>query len=119
MLRRVGGEPPAPAVGRKQRQSRVREYPALPTGRELAAFESKPVEALDDIRELERKTRTENRRGKAYGVEGHVVLGEKLHVVHVIAALPPGAPVAFRRRLAPLDRRRDIGDGRLETDIEH
>src|ERR1700716_2029167 len=68
ILRRVGGEPPAPAVGGEQRQSRVLEYPALPTGREFAAREGEPVEALDDVRELERKTGAENRRGKAYGV---------------------------------------------------
>ena len=51
-------------------------------------------------------------------MERHVVLGEELHVAHVLAALPPVAPIPPRRRLAPLDRGGDVADGGVEPDVE-
>src|SRR5260370_12227005 len=74
ILRRVGGEPPAPAVGGKQRQSRVCEYPALPAGRGLSAFTSEPFEALDDIRYLVRQSRPANHRAKSLSLDSNVSL---------------------------------------------
>ena len=117
-LRRVGGQPPPPGVRRQQGEGGVGEDAVAGAGRELAAFEGQPVEPLDGVHELERQARSQQRRREAHGVEGHVVLGEELHVGHVLAALPPVAPIAPRRRLAPLDRGGDVADGGVEPDIE-
>ena len=59
------------------------------------------------------------RCGKAHRVKRHVVLAQELDVADVIRLPPPVLPATRRVLFRPLLRRRDIGDRRVEPDIEH
>ena len=120
MLRAIGGQVPAPVVGRQQFQRLVHEDAALLAGREFPAVPVQPVEGLQRVHRLPRLTRSQKSRREDHRVEGDVVLAHELDVADVIRPLVRAPPVAPRRagRIGPFLGRADIFDGGVEPDIE-
>src|SRR5205814_1803440 len=99
-------------------QGRIAKYPELAAGGKLAAVIVEPMEALDHIDCLPRLAGPEQCRGKAHGMERHIVLAQKLDVTDVVRE-PPVLPTPNVGALrSPFLGDRDIGDRRVEPDVE-
>ena len=119
----MGQEPPAPVIGRQDRERLIHEHAAALRGGELAAVVVEVVEGLDVVDELPGFARAEDRHREGERVEGHVVLAHELGVADVIGALV-GAPPAFPAGalvlagVVPFLGAGDVFDGRVEPDVE-
>src|SRR5437899_3507177 len=77
------------------------------------------MEALDDVDRLPGLAAAQQSRRKADSVKRHIVLAEKLQVLHVLRFPPPASPIAARRRaIRPFLRRGQVVDGRVEPNIK-
>ncbi|MCD2513362.1 hypothetical protein LQ562_12630 [Acidovorax sp. D4N7] len=108
-----------PVIGAEQADGVVGEDTALFAGGELAALVGQPAVALDGVCHGPGLARAQHHRRPEDAVEGHVVLGHELHQADFfrpLPPLPPGLRIALLSR--PILGHGDIGDGRIEPDIE-
>src|SRR5262245_40210616 len=118
-FRCVCDQPPSPQIRRQGVKRGVGENAAALTRRELAASISQPMKALDDVDGLPGFTASNQRCGEADRVEWHIVLAEKLNVLHVLSIPPPALPISLRWvQIRPLLRSCQIADWCVEPHVE-
>src|SRR5262249_59457185 len=98
---------------------RVCDPPPPLARRELAALIGQPMEALNHVDRFPGFAAAEQSGREAHRMKGHVVLAQKLQVLHVLGLPPPASPIAFGwLGVRPFLRCRNVSDWRVEPDIE-